>query len=272
MLAAEHLDTSLTEPGVARAVVGGAGYLALVALLGLGLGTVVRHTAGGIAAVFGVLLGPQMLTGLLPTGLADDVYGWLPSPAGLAVTTVRPDSALLPPWAGAAVFSLYIAIAMCAGCLVPAPPRRLIGGPPMKPVHWSAIPLAATLCIITTPATPATAVPTTTRTTVARTTAAGTTATGTTVAGTTIAGTTVAGTTVAGTTVAGTTAAGTTAAGTTAAGTTVAGTTAAGTTAAGTTAAGTTAAGTAVAGRIAWHFCALGPGDAAGAALDRAGC
>ncbi|GID94343.1 ABC transporter permease [Amorphoplanes digitatis] len=115
VLAAEHLDTSLTEPGVARAVVGGAGYLALVALLGLGLGTVVRHTAGGIAAVFGVLLGPQMLTGLLPTGLADDVYGWLPSPAGLAVTTVRPDSALLPPWAGAAVFSLYIAIAMCAG-------------------------------------------------------------------------------------------------------------------------------------------------------------
>ncbi|MET8151009.1 ABC transporter permease [Actinoplanes sp. NPDC049668] len=115
VLAAEHLDTSLAAPGVARAVVGGAGYLALVALLGLGLGAIVRHTAGGVAAVFGVLLGPQMLTGFLPAGVADDVYGWLPSPAGLAVATVRPDSALLSPWAGAAVFSLYIAIVLCAG-------------------------------------------------------------------------------------------------------------------------------------------------------------
>ncbi|MEU7908405.1 ABC transporter permease [Actinoplanes sp. NPDC049118] len=115
VLSAERLDTSLSEPGVARALVGGAGYLALVALLGLGLGSIVRHTAGGVAAVFGVLLGPQMLTGFLPAGLADDLYGWLPSPAGLAVTTIRPDPSLLSPSAGPAVFSLYIAIVVCIG-------------------------------------------------------------------------------------------------------------------------------------------------------------
>jgi ABC-2 type transport system permease protein len=115
VLSAEHLDVSLAEPGVTRAVLGGAGYLALVALLGLGLGTIVRHTAGGVAAVLGVLLGPQMLTGFLPADLADDVYGWLPSPAGLAITTVRPDSTLLAPWAGFAVFCLYIAIVLALG-------------------------------------------------------------------------------------------------------------------------------------------------------------
>ena len=115
VLSAEHLDTSFSQPGVARAVVGAAVYLALVALLGLGLGTILRHPAGGVAAVLGLLLGPQMLTGFLPADLADDVYGWLPSPAGLAVTTVRPDSTLLPPWAGLALFSLYIAIVVGFG-------------------------------------------------------------------------------------------------------------------------------------------------------------
>lgn len=115
VLSAEHLDVSLAEPGVARAVVGAALYLVVVALLGLGLGAIVRHTAGGVAAVFAVLLGPQMLTGFLPAGLADDLYPWLPSPAGLAITTARPDSALLSPWTGFAVFLLYATAVLALG-------------------------------------------------------------------------------------------------------------------------------------------------------------
>jgi hypothetical protein len=115
VLSAEHLDVSLAEPGVARAVVGAALYLVVVALLGLGLGAIVRHTAGGVAAMFAVLLGPQMLTGFLPAGLADDLYPWLPSPAGLAITTARPDSALLSPWTGFAVFLLYATAVLALG-------------------------------------------------------------------------------------------------------------------------------------------------------------
>jgi len=119
VLSAEHLDTSLGQPGVARAVVGGALYLTLVALLGLGLGTIVRRTAGGVSAVFGMLLGPQIVTGFLPTALADDVYRWLPSPAGLAITSAHPDSTLLSPWTGVAVMSIYVvaALALGAWCL-----------------------------------------------------------------------------------------------------------------------------------------------------------
>ena len=109
VLSAEGLDVSLDEPGVARAVVGGALYLAVVAVIGLGLGTILRHTAGGVAAVIGFLLGPQMLTGFLPAELADDMYRWLPSPAGLAITTTGPGSTLLSPWSGFAIFLLYAA-------------------------------------------------------------------------------------------------------------------------------------------------------------------
>jgi len=115
VLSAEHLDTSLGRPGVARAVVGGALYLMLVALLGLGLGTIVRRTAGGVAAVFGVLLGPQIVTGFLPTALAEDIYRWLPAPAGLVITSDRPDSTLLTPWAGLAVMAIYVAAALALG-------------------------------------------------------------------------------------------------------------------------------------------------------------
>ncbi len=115
VLAEEHLDMSLGQPGVARAVIGAALYLSVVALLGLGLGTILRHTAGGVAAVIGVLLAPQLLTGFLPAEVADDVYRWLPSPAGLAITTARPDSALLSPWAGFAVFLFYAVIVLALG-------------------------------------------------------------------------------------------------------------------------------------------------------------
>ena len=115
VLSAEHLDMSLGQRGAARAIVGAALYLSVVALLGLGLGAILRRTAGGVAAIIGLLLGPQMLTGFLPTEWADDVYPWLPSPAGLAITTTRPDSTLLSPWAGFAVFLLYAAIVLALG-------------------------------------------------------------------------------------------------------------------------------------------------------------
>ncbi|RSM58452.1 ABC transporter permease [Actinoplanes sp. ATCC 53533] len=115
VLSAEHLDMSLGQRGVARAIVGAALYLSVVALLGLGLGTILRRTAGGVAAVIGVLLGPQLLTGFLPAEIADEVYRWLPSPAGLAITAARPDSTLLSPWAGFAVFLLYTAIVLALG-------------------------------------------------------------------------------------------------------------------------------------------------------------
>ena len=115
VLSAEHLDVSLRVPGVARAVVGAASYLVVVALVGLGLGAILRRTAGGVAAVIAVLIGPQLLTGFLPTELADDVYRWLPSPAGLAVTTTRPDSSLLPPWTGLAVFLFCAATLLTLG-------------------------------------------------------------------------------------------------------------------------------------------------------------
>jgi ABC-2 type transport system permease protein len=114
ILSSGRLDITLSHPGVARAVVGSALYLSAVGLLGLGLGALLRSTAGAVAGLFGVLFAPQLLAGLLPAAWSDRVYPYLPVPAGVAVTAVRPDPAALAPWSGFAVFCLYVAVVLAA--------------------------------------------------------------------------------------------------------------------------------------------------------------
>jgi ABC-2 type transport system permease protein len=113
ILAGGHLETTLGQPGVTRAVLGSALYLVAVGLLGLGLGALLRHTAGAVAALFGALFALQLVTGLLPESWQDHVYKYLPAPAGMAVATVRPDpTTLLAPWTGLTVCGLYIAVVL----------------------------------------------------------------------------------------------------------------------------------------------------------------
>jgi ABC-2 type transport system permease protein len=50
-----HLRVGLTDPGVLRAVASAGLYLAVVALVGYGVGGLLRHTAGGVAVMFGVI-------------------------------------------------------------------------------------------------------------------------------------------------------------------------------------------------------------------------
>jgi hypothetical protein len=66
ILGRQHLSVSLGDPGVARAVIGSALYLAVAGLLGLALGALLRSTAGGIAALFGLLFAVPILVGFLP--------------------------------------------------------------------------------------------------------------------------------------------------------------------------------------------------------------
>ncbi|OJF10112.1 ABC transporter permease subunit [Couchioplanes caeruleus] len=112
ILAAESLDTSLGQPGVMRAVLGSALFLTAVGLLGLGLGALLRNTAAGISALFGLLFAPQLVFGLLPESMSDAAYRYLPTPAGAAVSSVYRDPVTLAPWAGFGLFCLYTAIVL----------------------------------------------------------------------------------------------------------------------------------------------------------------
>ncbi|MCI0689272.1 MAG: ABC transporter permease [Sporichthyaceae bacterium] len=112
ILSSAHLDTTLDHPGAVRAVLGSALYLTAVGLLGLGLGAVLRNTAGAISTLFGVLFALQIVVGFLPETITDQVGKYLPGPAGAAVTSVRPDPTSLGPWTGFGLFCLYTAIVL----------------------------------------------------------------------------------------------------------------------------------------------------------------
>jgi ABC-type transport system involved in multi-copper enzyme maturation permease subunit len=112
ILSSEHLHTSLGHPGTARAVLGSALYLSAIGLLGLGLGALLRNPGGAIAALFGLLFAPQIVVGFLPEAWSDQSYKYLPVPAGVAVTSVRPDPTTLGPWTGFGLFCLYTAVVL----------------------------------------------------------------------------------------------------------------------------------------------------------------
>jgi ABC-2 type transport system permease protein len=103
---------SLGAPGALRSVVGVALYLTVIGMLGVAFGFIIRNTAGGIAALFGLLLVLPGLSNLLPTSWQHSVVPYFPSSAGQALFTQHGDHAMMHPWAGFALFVGYLAVAV----------------------------------------------------------------------------------------------------------------------------------------------------------------
>jgi hypothetical protein len=118
LVSEESLRTSLSDPGVFRAVIGGALYLTVLGLLGLGLGAVIRSSAGTVATLFGLLFVPPLLLDLLPGSWKDTVVPYVPLQAGSAIFSVHREASSLAPWAGFGVFSLYAVVALVVGFVV----------------------------------------------------------------------------------------------------------------------------------------------------------
>ncbi len=109
ILASKHLGVSLTDPGVARALFGASAYLVFIGLLGLALGTIVRRTAGAIAALFGLVLVLPLLALALPSPWSTDTSKLLPGQAGQALFAVHHTTDLLTPTLGAIVCLIWLA-------------------------------------------------------------------------------------------------------------------------------------------------------------------
>ena len=111
-LSGKHLQATLSNPGVARAVVGAALYLTVVGLFGLALGALIRSTAGGIATLFGLLLVLPLIVHFLPASWSRNISKYLPGNAGQSVMNVVRDNSSLSPWTGFAVFCAYVVVAL----------------------------------------------------------------------------------------------------------------------------------------------------------------
>jgi hypothetical protein len=107
---------TLGQPGVLRAVLMAGAYPALIALLGLGLGAVIRHTAGAISAVAGILFVLPLILLPLGTSIQNSVGQFLPMViAENSLTAVKPVAHSLSPGVGFGMLCLYAAVALIAG-------------------------------------------------------------------------------------------------------------------------------------------------------------
>jgi ABC-type transport system involved in multi-copper enzyme maturation permease subunit len=108
---------SFSDPGVARAVIGGALYLTLVGLFGLGLGAILRNTAGGISALAGILFVLPPLMNVLPSSWNNAISPYLPSNAGQAIMQSGHPDHTLGPWTGLGVFAAYTVVAIAIAAI-----------------------------------------------------------------------------------------------------------------------------------------------------------
>jgi hypothetical protein len=117
ILGARGRGVSVSDPGVLRALIGAVVVAGLYALVGLGVGTIVRATAGAITflVVWPVIV-EALLTGFLPS-----VGKYFPFSA--ATAALSPDGAknVLNPYAGGAIFLAFtLGVLIAGGALLSA--------------------------------------------------------------------------------------------------------------------------------------------------------
>ena len=106
---------TLGQPGVLRAVLMAGAYPALSALIALGLGALIRHTAGAICAVVGVLFVLPLLAAPLGPSVLNTVQNLLPHVMANSMTAARPLAHMWSPWLSFALLCGYAAAALAAG-------------------------------------------------------------------------------------------------------------------------------------------------------------
>jgi ABC-2 type transport system permease protein len=111
ILSRRHIDIGFTAAGVPRVVIGAGLYLMVIGLFGLGLGAIVRNTAGGIATFAGLMFVLPPLMNVLPTSWNAAASPYVPLQAGEALMRLHRGDQLAP-WTGFAVLCAYAAAAI----------------------------------------------------------------------------------------------------------------------------------------------------------------
>jgi ABC-2 type transport system permease protein len=115
VLAGEGLSVSILHPTVVSMVLGSSLYLALLALFALGVGALLRSSAGGIATVLGIMLLLPTLLALIPVTWINDLGDFLVTSAGVNMS--RPEFSSLEPWQNLLVLLAWVAVALGGAAL-----------------------------------------------------------------------------------------------------------------------------------------------------------
>ncbi|MET7399081.1 hypothetical protein ABZS66_36935 [Dactylosporangium sp. NPDC005572] len=112
----------LGEPFALRPVLGAAGSLVLMGLLGLAVGALLRHTAAAVTTlVAGLFVVPALLGPALPGNREEDVLRWVPAVAGQAMYSVDGTGApfkMFSPLTSTLVLTAWAVLLLAGGALV----------------------------------------------------------------------------------------------------------------------------------------------------------
>ena len=119
VLAQHHiLQISLSSPGVARSVLGGAAYLVVLGMFAMAIGAIIRNTAGGIATFAAIFFVIPPLMNVLPTSWNNAISKYLPDAAGRDVFSLTHGPHDLAPGPGFALFCGYTALAIAIAAVL----------------------------------------------------------------------------------------------------------------------------------------------------------
>ncbi|GAA2726902.1 ABC transporter permease subunit [Cellulomonas aerilata] len=116
------LEIDLGDADTVRALVGVPLYLAAIALLALGFGALLRHSAGALAAVLGLLLVIENVVALIPLRFFEAISPYLPATAGSQVM-MPSDFAFADPdalgaWQGYGVMLAWVAVVIAVAAVL----------------------------------------------------------------------------------------------------------------------------------------------------------
>jgi ABC-2 type transport system permease protein len=117
VLAGHHQGVSLSRPGVPGAVLAAGLLLCVCALLGLALGAIIRHTAGGIAATIAVIVLPGIVA-LLPAPWRGRLGRFTLVEAARQVTALHPAANLFSPGLSLLVVLAWPAAGLAAAAVL----------------------------------------------------------------------------------------------------------------------------------------------------------
>lgn len=118
IISGRHGGLSLGEPGVPGAVLAAGFLLCSAALTALGLGAIIRHTAGAITATIAVAYGLGGLCLTLPAPWKDGIGRFTMAFAASQVMAAHPQPGLLPPAASMLVLIAWPAVTLLAAGLL----------------------------------------------------------------------------------------------------------------------------------------------------------
>ena len=121
ILGVEDLGFALTDDGVGASIINTGTYLALIAVISMGIGTLLRNTAGGVVTAVGLFFVVPVIVVNLISGLADwipDAARFLPTNAGDRLVAITAEEGALTQWQGGLVLGAWALVLLVASLLV----------------------------------------------------------------------------------------------------------------------------------------------------------